>query len=149
MVSRRDLLVGAAAGAALLARRMTSLRAAASQPATAVRFEVPAGACDCHTHIFGDPRRFRLDPDRVYTPEPASIEEMRALHRALHMDRVVIVQPSIYGTDNACTLDGIRQLGARARGVAVIDASTPDQALDEMHRGGIRGVRLNRSEERR
>jgi predicted TIM-barrel fold metal-dependent hydrolase len=59
------------------------------------------------------------------------------------MDRVVIVQPSVYGTDNSCTLDGIRQLGARARGVAVVDASTPNLVLDEMHRGGIRGVRLN------
>jgi len=41
------------------------------------------------------------------------------------MDRVVVVQPSVYGTDNACTLDAIRQLGSRARGVAVIDNATP------------------------
>jgi predicted TIM-barrel fold metal-dependent hydrolase len=143
MVSRRDLLVGAAAGAALLARRMTGVHAAASQPATAVRFEVPAGACDCHTHIFGDPRRFPLDPDRVYTPEPASVEEMRALHRALHMDRVVIVQPSIYGTDNACTLEAVRQLGARARAVAVIDEKVSAAALDGMHEAGARGIRIN------
>jgi len=46
---------------------------------------------------------------------------MRALHRALHMDRVVIVQPSVYGTDNACTLAAVRRLGTRARAVAVID----------------------------
>ena len=72
--------------------------------------------------------------DRVYTPEPASIEEMRALHRALHMDRVVIVQPSVYGTDNACTLDAVRQLGSRARAVVVIDDKTSAAALDAMHR---------------
>ena len=131
------------AGAALLARRTTSVRAAASQPATPVRFEVPAGACDCHTHIFGDPRRFPLAADRVYTPEPASIEEMRALHKALHMDRVVIVQPSIYGTDNACTLDAVRQLGPRARAVAVIDDKASAAALDAMHKAGVRGIRIN------
>ena len=59
------------------------------------------------------------------------------------MDRVVIVQPSVYGTDNSCTLDAIKQLGSRARGVAVIDETTSRLALDDMHRGGIRGIRLN------
>ena len=143
MPSRRDVLIGALAGAAALARRGPTLRAAASQPATAVSFAVPAGACDCHTHLFGDPRRFPFDAARVYTPETASVEEMRALHRALHADRVVIVQPSVYGTNNACTLDGMKQLGARARGIAVIDQRTPDAALDEMDRAGIRGIRIN------
>ena len=143
MLSRREALLGAFAGAVEIIRRGANAVAAASQPSTPVAFTVPPGACDCHTHVFCDPRRFQFAPARVYTPEPASIDEMRALHRALHMARVVIVQPSVYGTDNSCTLDGIRQLGARARGVAVIDASTPNLALDEMHRGGIRGVRLN------
>ncbi|MGH7094954.1 MAG: amidohydrolase family protein, partial [Stellaceae bacterium] len=55
----------------------------------------------------------------------------------------VIVQPSVYGTDNSCTLDGMRRIGARARGVAVIDAATTDAALADMHTAGIRGVRVN------
>ena len=144
MLSRRDALLGAAvAGVAAFVRRPTTLSAKASQPATPVDFDVPAGACDCHTHIFGDSRRFSFAPSRAYTPETASIEEMRALHRTLHTDRVVIVQPSVYGTDNACTLDAIRQLGSDARGVAVIDDKTPDAALDKMARGGIRGIRVN------
>ena len=142
MLSRRDVILGAAAaGVAALVR--DTVLADASQPATPVRFDVPAGACDCHTHIFGDPRRFPFARERVYTPQPASIEEMRRLHRALHMSRVVIVQPSVYGTDNACTLDAIKQLGAGARGVAVIDDKTSDTALDEMGRAGIRGIRIN------
>jgi predicted TIM-barrel fold metal-dependent hydrolase len=143
MLSRRDLLIGAAAGAALLARRTTTVRAAASQPGTPVRFALPAGACDCHTHIFGDSRHFPQAADRVYTPEPASIEEMRALHRALRMERVVIVQPSIYATDNACTLDAVRQLGSRARAIAVIDDTVSAAALDAMHDAGVRGIRIN------
>lgn len=144
MLSRRDVLIGAAVtGASALVRPVISVLASASQPATPVNFEVPAGACDCHTHVFGDPRRFPFAPSRIYTPEPASVEEIRALHRALHTDRVVIVQPSVYGTDNACTLDAIRQLGSSARGIAVIDDKTPEAALDEMNRAGIRGIRLN------
>ena len=144
MLSRRDLLVGAgAASVAIVAGGKQRLLAKASQPSTPVAFAVPAGSCDCHTHVFGDPSRFAFAASRTYTPEPASTDEMSALHRALHLDRVVIVQPSVYGTDNACTLDGIRQLGARARGVAVIDERTPRAALQDMHRQGIRGIRLN------
>lgn len=79
----------------------------------------------------------------MYTPEPASVDEIRALHRVLHTSRVVIVQPSVYGTDNACTLDAIRQLGPCARGVAVIDDKTPESILDEMSLAGVRGIRLN------
>jgi predicted TIM-barrel fold metal-dependent hydrolase len=59
------------------------------------------------------------------------------------MDRVVIVQPSVYGTDNSCTLDAVKMLGSRARGIAVIDGNTTDAALDTMAKNGIRGLRLN------
>jgi predicted TIM-barrel fold metal-dependent hydrolase len=120
-----------------------SAAANAPQPSTPVRFKVPSGACDCHTHVFGDPARFPFASARTYTPEPASVAEMRTLHHALHTTRVVIVQPSVYGTDNACTVDAIRQLAPHARGVAVIDERTPEAALDEMHGAGIRGVRIN------
>ena len=143
MLSRRDVLLGALAGAAMVVRRGAVAGAAASQPATPVQFDVPAGACDAHTYIFGAPGTFSFAPGRVYTPEPASIAEMRALHRALHMDRVVIVQPSVYATDNACTLDAVHQLGSRARAIAVIDEKTPAAALDKMNDGGVRGIRLN------
>jgi predicted TIM-barrel fold metal-dependent hydrolase len=131
-----------AGSAALLASRNNAL-AKASQPTTRVNFTVPAGACDCHTHVFCDPARYTFFSGRTYTPEPASVAEMRTLHRALHMERVVIVQPSIYGTDNTCTLDSMRELGARARGVAVIDDNTTDAQLDAMDRAGVRGIRLN------
>jgi len=143
MISRRDALIGTATGLAVFARRAASLLASASQPKTPVDFNVPPGACDCHTHIFGDPARFHFATGRTYTPESASVDELRVLHRALHTSRAVIVQPSVYGTDNACTLDAVKQLGSSARGVAVIDDQTPESALDEMNRAGIRGVRLN------
>jgi len=141
-MTRRVAVKALAGSAALLASRV-HVRAAASQPATRVNFSVPADACDCHTHVFGDLSRYALWPRRTYTPEPASVAEMRTLHRALHMDRVVIVQPSIYGTDNRCTLDSIRELGARARAIAVIDDETTDAQLDAMDRAGVRGIRLN------
>jgi predicted TIM-barrel fold metal-dependent hydrolase len=115
----------------------------AAQPATPVNFAVPADACDCHTHVFPAPDRFPMAPGRTYTPETATPEEMAALHRALHIRRVVIVTPSVYGTDNSATLYGMKARGADARGVAVIGPKTPDGALETMHQAGIRGIRLN------
>jgi predicted TIM-barrel fold metal-dependent hydrolase len=130
-----------AAIAASLAPRLALAKAA--QPATAVNFEVPAGACDCHTHIHGDMREFPMFAGRVYTPEPALPEEMAQLHKALRMQRVVIVTPSVYGTDNSATLWGMKARGGDARGVAVIDDKTPESELDAMARAGIRGIRIN------
>src|ERR1700758_3858515 len=117
--------------------------AKASQPSTPVNFDVPAGACDCHTHIHGDPAKFPFFAGRVYTPEPASPEEMTALHKALHIERVVIVTPSVYGTDNSAKLFGMKARGATARGVAVIDDKTSEAELDAMQQEGFRGIRLN------
>jgi predicted TIM-barrel fold metal-dependent hydrolase len=108
-----------------------------------VDFEIPRGACDCHVHVFGDPAKFPFAERRIYTPPQASVEHLLELQRDLHLDRVVVVQPSVYGADNACTIDAVRQMGARARGVAVIDKSTSRKALEEMAAAGIRGVRLN------
>ena len=141
MLTRRTLLVGALA-TGLILRPRTSC-ATASQPATPVTFAVPPGACDCHTHIHGDPARFPFFAGRTYTPEPALPEEMAALHKALHIQRVVIVTPSVYGTDNAATLYGMQARGADARGVAVIDDQTSESALDAMGQAGVRGIRLN------
>lgn len=117
--------------------------ARAAQPATPVDFDVPAHACDCHTHIHGDVEKFPFFAGRVYTPEPASPEEMAALHKALHVERVVIVTPSVYGTDNSSTLFGMKARGATARGVAVIDDKTTEAQLDAMQADGFRGSRIN------
>jgi predicted TIM-barrel fold metal-dependent hydrolase len=141
MRTRRRVLQGALALGA--AWRFGTVLARASQPATPVDFDVPAGACDAHTHIFGDPARFPWFAGRVYTPESALPQEMAALHRSLHLQRVVIVTPSVYGTDNSATLYGMQARGADARGVAVIDERTTEGMLDAMNDAGVRGVRLN------
>src|SRR2546427_8330069 len=141
MPTRRDVLIGAIAAGVMM--RTRTVLAKASQPATPVNFDVPAGACDCHTHIHGDPAKFPFFAGRIYTPETALPEEMAALHKALNMQRVVIVTPSVYGTDNSATLYGMKARGANARGVAVIDDRTPESELDAMGRAGVCGIRLN------
>jgi predicted TIM-barrel fold metal-dependent hydrolase len=117
--------------------------AAAAQPATSVSFKVPRGACDCHTHVFCDPHRFPFWSGRTYTPETATVNETRALHRALHVERIVLVNSLVYGTDNSCMIDALRQLGHRARGIALIDDHKSDTELDALAHIGVRGIRLN------
>jgi predicted TIM-barrel fold metal-dependent hydrolase len=141
MLTRRGILLASIAAGVTMPSR--TVLATAAQPSTPVNFDIPAGACDCHTHIHGDPEKFPFFSGRVYTPELASPEEMSALHKALRIERVVIVTPSVYGTDNSATLFGMKARGASARGVAVIDDKTPESDLDAMAKAGIRGIRLN------
>ena len=143
MLTRREALMaaGSAVTAGILAPR--TVLSKASQPGTPVAFEMPENACDCHTHIIGDPQQFPFVTPRVYTPETAFPDEMSALHRALKIKRVVIVTPSFYGSDNSASLWGMKARGPDARGVAVIDDKTSDADLDALHRAGMRGIRLN------
>ncbi|HYZ84328.1 MAG TPA: amidohydrolase family protein [Bryobacteraceae bacterium] len=141
MPTRRKLLSQLVLSGGVLAVREALGKA--SQPSTKVSFDVPPHSCDCHTHIFGDPKDFPLSPKRTYTPETALPEEMSTLHKALGVERVVIVTPSIYGTDNSSTLHGIKARGKTARGVAVIDDQTSERDLDAMEKAGVCGVRIN------
>jgi len=109
-------------------------------------FALPAGATDCHVHVFGPGDTYPWAHSRVYTPGDASIADLERHQTALGLSRVVIVHPSPYGTDNACTIDAIARLGAKARGVAVIDPTTiTDAELTALYEGGMRGARANLS----
>jgi predicted TIM-barrel fold metal-dependent hydrolase len=145
MLTRRAVLASGLAGGASLAwtGRTNPAAAVSAQPFTPVSFKVPANACDCHTHIHGDPAKYPFFDGRVYTPETALPTEMAALHKRLGIKRVVIVTPSVYGPDNASTIYGIKARGANAKGVAVIDNRTARCELDEMDDAGIVGIRLN------
>ena len=141
MLSRRGFLNGmAATGMAGSLRFSGSTETTLS--ITPVRFVVPKRACDCHVHVF-DPGRFPFAASRTYTPESATAAQLLAMHRALHITRVVIVQPSVYGTDNSCLLDAMKQYGSEARGIAVLPTEISSATLDNMERAGIRGVRIN------
>jgi predicted TIM-barrel fold metal-dependent hydrolase len=106
-------------------------------------FEVPRGACDCHVHVIGPKDRFPMDPERLYTPAYAPLEDLQRHLKVLHLDRVVIVSPSFYGFDCRSALYAIQQLGDRARGIAVVAEKVKQSELEELHRGGMRGARLN------
>ncbi len=108
------------------------------------RRKAPPGSCDCHYHVFGPAERYPYSPARGYTPPDCLLEDFLRMHAVLGLERSVIVQPSVYGTDNRCSIEAVERLGPdRARGVAVIDDRTSDAELDRMQRAGFRGARFN------
>ncbi len=141
-LSRREWL-SAAAGVGAAACWPDRMAAAQARAITPVSFAVPANACDCHVHVFGDPQRFPFVATRAYTPPPAPVEALNAMRASLHTRRVVLVQPSVYGTDHRGLLEALRRIGPTARAVAVADDTVTDATLDELDRAGVRGLRLN------
>ncbi len=100
-------------------------------------------ATDCHAHICGPQSLYPYIANRIYTPPDALLPHYEALLDSLGVQRSVLVQPSIYGTDNRALLAAIQKNPSRFRGVAVVDWDISDTALEDLHLAGIRGVRCN------
>lgn len=99
----------------------------------------PEGAVDCHHHVYD--RRFPLVADAAYRPGDATADDYLSFRARLGFAASVVIQPSVYGFDNACTLDAVRRLGA-ARAVAVIAGDESPAALHALSAGGTVGIRL-------
>ena len=103
----------------------------------------PAGAVDCHAHVCGPARQFPYADERIYTPPDATLSQYESLLNSLGIDRAVLVQPSVYGTDNRAMLAALSARPQKFRGVAVIPTAISDDELETMHHAGVRGVRCN------
>jgi 2-pyrone-4,6-dicarboxylate lactonase len=107
-------------------------------------YVLPPDACDCHSHIFGPLLRFPYASTRSYTPPEASLAAYLQMLDILGLARAVLVQPSVYGDDNGCLLDGLAKSPRRLRGVVVIDPrELGDRTIAEWSAKGVRGVRMN------
>lgn len=113
------------------------------QPTGRPTLAVPPLSCDSHAHILGPAAEFPYIDERVYTPPDCLLPDYQAMLAALGMQRCVLVQPSVYGSDNRVMLAALRQLGASARGVAVVDDDIDSASLGAMHEAGVRGLRVN------
>lgn len=106
-------------------------------------FKPPPGACDTHCHVFGPGDVFPFAATRKYTPPDAPKESLRKLHAVLGIERAVIVQASCHGTDNRAMLDAIASSNGRYRGVCNASDEFSSDYFQELHDGGVRGVRFN------
>ena len=104
-------------------------------------FTPPLGTCDCQVHVFGDVRVYPPVANRSYDPPPATGQELAAAHQRSGVDRVVIVQATIYGNDHRALLDALRGR-CNFRGVATVNDEISDAELAVLHQAGVRGARF-------
>jgi predicted TIM-barrel fold metal-dependent hydrolase len=143
MTDRRHFILQATAACLAGASFGFASAATTADRRSAMSFPIPPRACDCHVHIIGPQSRYPMLPDRDYTPPEASVAALRAHLAQLGLSRVVLIQPSFYGADNACLVDALQVLGDMARGTAVIDPSAPDETLQALAANRVKGVRVN------
>ncbi len=117
----------------------TPMRPAGSN--TRPAFVMPAGACDGHFHVF-EPGYPHV-PDPLYTFPDGTIDQYLAMTETLGIERMVLVQPTFYGTDNSLLVNTLRRLGARCAGVVRIEEDTSDAELDSFDAIGVRAIRLD------
>ena len=108
------------------------------------QLSLPAGSCDCHAHVIGPAARYALSAQRIYTPPDCVAADYQAMLTAIGVTRAVLVQPSIYGSDNRLLVDTLNTAGtAELRGVAVLAGDEDDAELARLHQAGVRGARVN------
>lgn len=110
-----------------------------SEAAAPIRDPACAG-WDCHVHVFEASAPLR--PGH-YTPAHHPLRAIEALAQAHGVGHLVLVQPSVYGTDNSVMRRALEAAPGRHRGIAVVDPDIADAELDRLHAAGVRGVRFN------
>src|SRR5882757_11185733 len=106
---------------------------------------LPAKAADCHAHVFGPVAQYPYAANRLYTPPPVLLDDYLAMHRVVGIERGVLVQTGLYGTDNSFIVDAIKANPDRLRGIALIGENITDAELGHLAASGIRGLRVNRT----
>ncbi len=106
-------------------------------------FTMPPLGCDAHAHICGPASKYPYYTGRVYTPPDALMPAYRHMLDTLGVQRAVLVQPSVYGSDNRALVDALVEDPQRLRGVAVVEPEVSYAELERLHAAGVRGVRCN------
>lgn len=104
---------------------------------------LPAGAADCHSHVFGPREKYGYAAERLYTPPAVFLRDYLAMLEAVGFSRGVIVQSGVHGTNNDVLVDAIAPSGGRLKGIALIDERTSDAELNRLAAAGVRGFRAN------
>ena len=112
-------------------------------PTRPPRLKFPAGATDCHAHVFGPQARYPLLPATHFVPHVCVWQDYREMLRSIGCQRAVLVQPSVYGTDNAAIEEALAQSDIEMRAVAVVSPDIADGELERLHGLGFRGIRIN------
>lgn len=95
---------------------------------------------DAHVHVFDASTPVRHGH---YPALDGPLDRIETLAQAHGVRHLVLVQPSVYGSDNTLLLRALAVEPGRHRGVVVLGDEVSDAELDAMHTAGVRGARLN------
>ncbi len=106
----------------------------------------PPKSCDSQFHVLGPADKYPVRPGAAYEMPSATWAAALRMHKALGIERGIVVQPTTYGADHSATLDGIAALGPNYRGCAnaVVLSERDDAYIAKLHEGGVRGARFSR-----
>jgi hypothetical protein len=149
IIGRRAFLAGAlaaGAGGVFCVEGLAQEAVAVPNSAgTAVpQLKAPAGACDCHHHIYD--ARFPFSRPGARMVADSRVSDYRLLQRRLGITRNIVVTPTPFPAsvaDNLVTLDALKAFGANARGVAIVYPEITDAELRTLADGGVRGIRFS------
>jgi 2-pyrone-4,6-dicarboxylate lactonase len=105
----------------------------------------PPLSCDSQFHVLGPLDKYPVRAGAAYQMPTATWQAALRLHRALGIERGVIVQTTTYGADHAVVLDALAAMGANYRGCAnaLVFAEANDTYLARLHDAGVRGARFS------
>jgi 2-pyrone-4,6-dicarboxylate lactonase len=107
------------------------------------KLRLPPGSWDTHCHIFGPKQTYPFVPTTSLNPADAPKEKLFALHALLGIERCVVVQSAVHGTDNRVVEDALPAKGGAYLGIALLPVTVADAELRRLDRLGFRGVRFN------
>lgn len=102
----------------------------------------PPCRIDTHAHVIR--RDLPFYGGRRHTPDHDALPETFLSHLdSAGVTHGLLTAPSFFGPDNSYLLETLAKYPDRLRGTAIVEPSITRQALDELDRGGIVGIRLN------
>lgn len=106
-------------------------------------YKAPPKSCDAHCHVFGPRDKFPYSENASYWPPDNGKDTLKRMHDKLGIERAVLVQASCHGIDNSNMLDAIKTSGGAYRGVCIANDTFSENDFQDLHDGGVRGVRFN------
>lgn len=119
-----------------------------------LNWRLPQHSWDTHVHVF-EPALYPYDASRVYTPETATYDQLLDFNGNLTTthtpQNLVLVQPSVYGTDNSLIIALLKnhstcstKLNKLMRAITVFnETQVTERQLQAWNELGVRGFRIN------
>ena len=98
----------------------------------------PPKTIDSQFHVLGPLDKYPVRPGAAYQMPTATWEAALRVHKALGIERGIIVQTTTYGADHAVVLDALAAMGPnyRACANALVFAEAGDAYLAKLHDAG-------------